>query len=236
MPRNSRGRRADGARRPPTSRAHGATASLRPRETGHSDRGRTHGPSFSSTADNFGSSSSTVPSLTTTYVARCAFSSWVSCRAERSSSASWPRAPARGRRAAASSAHDRDRRVEARLHAGLEQQRHLHDQRAGGGGDGSTADARHDAMRAPDAAARAAPRARRGPRRWRTRAAPARRGRRRRRARRRAPNRLADRVADLVDPRTAHARPRRSRAPPPRARSSAPAPSTCRRRSRRSAR
>ncbi len=38
------------------------------------DRGRTHECSISSSADNFDSNSSTVPSLTTTYVARCAFS------------------------------------------------------------------------------------------------------------------------------------------------------------------
>ena len=48
---------------------------------------RTHLCSMSRIDDSLRSSSATVPSLTTVYVARCDFSSWVSWRAARSSSA-----------------------------------------------------------------------------------------------------------------------------------------------------
>ena len=80
--------------------------------------------SMSRIADSFASSSATVPSLTTTYVARCAFSCWVSWRAAR------PRAPrGRGRRRArartASSAITAIVASKPWLDPGLEQQRHL---------------------------------------------------------------------------------------------------------------
>ncbi len=54
-----------------------------------------HRPSLSSTADSALWSSSTLPSLRTTYVAFAAFSSWESWRAARSSTCAWPLAAAR---------------------------------------------------------------------------------------------------------------------------------------------
>src|ERR1700761_2692233 len=53
---------------------------------------------FASSADRAASRSSTEPSLTTTWSARSAFSSWVSWRASRASTRAWPREAARSRR------------------------------------------------------------------------------------------------------------------------------------------
>ena len=58
--------------------------------------------SFSSTPASASSSSSIVPLFATTNVARSAFSDCVSWRAERSSTAWWPRAPARWARTSSS--------------------------------------------------------------------------------------------------------------------------------------
>src|ERR1700712_3173180 len=59
---------------------------------------RAHPDSFASSADRAASRSSTEPSLTTTWSARSAFSSWVSWRASRASTRVWPREAARSRR------------------------------------------------------------------------------------------------------------------------------------------
>ena len=135
--------------------------------------------SLSRTADSAASSSSTVPELRPTKVARRAFSSWESWRAARSSTASWPRA-ARALGADVLVGDDRDRRVVDAVHAGLEQQRRLHHRgpRRRVGRQRLLAERRPRARRP---AATAAPRA--------TRARPARRTpwRRSRRGRRRRP-------------------------------------------------
>ena len=72
--------------------------------------------SISRIEDSWASSSASLPWLTTVYVASCAFSSWVSCRASRSASARCPRAPARAYTDRLVGDH-RDRRVVAALHA-----------------------------------------------------------------------------------------------------------------------